>query len=290
MEDRDWLIIKVLQEQKNITKTAQTLFISQPNLTTRIRHIEEEFGVKMIYRGSRGVHFTPEGDYLAQCAQNMLLNIRQIKEQVVNMGNEVKGTLCIGASNYLSKYKIPRLLGLFKETYPQVEFKEITSFSKDVCGLLYNQDVHVGFVRSDFGWHGEKHVLYEEPVCVAAKEALTLADLPGKPRIDYHTDDSFKNLIDTWWSETFLQPPTVGMTVGYIDVCRSMVANGLGYAIVPYSLLDGVEPMHRIILQEKNGQPLLRKTWMLYHKEMLELKLVRLFLEFAESVDYAKLI
>ena len=141
MEDRDWLIIKVLQEQKNITKTAQTLFISQPNLTTRIRHIEEEFGVKMIYRGSRGVHFTPEGDYLAQCAQNMLLNIRQIKEQVVNMGNEVKGTLCIGASNYLSKYKIPRLLGLFKETYPQVEFKVITSFSKDVCGLLYNQDV-----------------------------------------------------------------------------------------------------------------------------------------------------
>ena len=167
---------------------------------------------------------------------------------------------------------------------------DLLSFSKDVCGLLYNQDVHVGFVRSDFGWHGEKHVLYEEPVCVAAKEALTLADLPGKPRIDYHTDDSFKNLIDTWWSETFLQPPTVGMTVGYIDVCRSMVANGLGYAIVPYSLLDGVEPMHRIILQDKNGQPLLRKTWMLYHKEMLELKLVRLFLEFAESVDYAKLI
>ena len=65
MEDRDWLIIKVLNEQKNITKTAQALFISQPYLTTRIRHIEDEFGVKMIYRGSRGVHFTPEGDYLA---------------------------------------------------------------------------------------------------------------------------------------------------------------------------------------------------------------------------------
>ena len=41
MEDRDWLIIKVLNEQKNITKTAQALFISQPYLTTRIRHIEK---------------------------------------------------------------------------------------------------------------------------------------------------------------------------------------------------------------------------------------------------------
>ena len=289
MEDRDWLIIKVLNEQKNITKTAQALFISQPYLTTRIRHIEDEFGVKMVYRGSRGVHFTPEGDYLAQRAQDMLLEIRRIKEQVVNMGSEVKGILRVGASNYLSKYKIPRLLGLFKECHPKVEFNVVTTLSRDVCGLLYNQDVHVGFVRSDFGWRGEKHILYEEPVCIASKNALSLDDLPRLPRIDYHTDDSFKNQIDAWWCETFSQPPTIGMTVGYIDVCRSMVANGLGYAIVPASLLDGVVPMHRLPIKDQQGQPILRKTWMLYHKEMMELKLVRLFLDFAKSVDYSEL-
>ena len=135
MEDRDWLIIKVLNEQKNITKTAQALFISQPYLTTRIRHIEDEFGVKMIYRGSRGVHFTPEGDYLAQRAQDMLLEIRRIKEQVVNMGSEVKGILRVGASNYLSKYKIPRLLGLFKECHPKVEFNVVTTLSRMYAGF-----------------------------------------------------------------------------------------------------------------------------------------------------------
>lgn len=286
MEERDWLIIKVLSEQKNITKTAQALFISQPSLTARIRQIEDEFGVKMIYRGSRGVHFTPEGDYLAHCACKMLADIRHVKEQVINMGTDIKGTLRVGASNYLSKHKIPRLLGLFKERYPNVEFNVITIWSRDICSLLYNQDVHVGFMRSDFGWHGEKYIIYEAPICIASKKTIGLKDLPNLPRIDYHTDDSHKTLLETWWNENFSQPPTIGMTVGYLDICKSMVINGLGYAIVPSDLLDDAGDIHKIYITDKQGNPILRKTWMLYHQEILELKVVRLFLDFAKAMDF----
>jgi len=286
MEDRDWIIIKVLYEYKNVTKAAQALFISQPSLTARIRQLEEELGVKMIYRGSRGIHFTPEGDYMAHCAQHMLTNIRQIKEQVINMGADIKGTLRVGASNYLSKHKIPRLLGLFKEKYPNVEFNVSTTWSRDICSLLNNQDVHVGFVRSDFGWRGEKHILYEEPICVASKNAISLNDLPKLPRIDYHTDDSYKLLLDTWWSNNYALPPTIGMTVSYLDICKSMVINGLGYAIVPSNLLDDVKDIHKIYITDKEENLILRKTWMLYQKEIVELKMVKLFLDFAKEMDF----
>lgn len=286
MEDRDWIIIKVLYEYKNVTKAAQVLFISQPSLTARIRQLEEELGVKMIYRGSRGIHFTPEGDYLAHCAQQMLTNIRQIKEQVINMGADIKGTLRVGASNYLSKHKIPRLMGLFKEKYPNVEFNVITTWSRDICSLLNNQDVHVGFVRSDFGWRGEKHILYEEPICIASKNAISLNDLPKLPRIDYHTDESYKMLLDSWWSNNYAQPPTIGMTVSYLDICKSMVINGLGYAIVPSNLLDDVKDIHKIYITDKEENLILRKTWMLYQKEIVELKMVRLFLDFAKKMDF----
>ena len=40
MEERDWQIIKTLYEQKNITKTARVLYMSQPTLTARIKQIE----------------------------------------------------------------------------------------------------------------------------------------------------------------------------------------------------------------------------------------------------------
>lgn len=289
MEDRDWLIIKILHEQKNITKAAQMLFISQPSLTARIHQIEDEFGVKIIYRGSRGIHFTTEGDFLAQCAQEALTNIRRVKEQVINMGSDIKGTLRVGASNYLSKYKIPSLMGLFKKRYPHVEFNVITSWSRDICSLLYSQDVHVGFMRSDFGWRGEKYVLYEEPICIASRNEIDFRNLPKLPRIDYHTDASFQSLLDSWWRDNFSQPPTIGMTVGYIDICKAMVVNGLGYAIVPGMLLDDAQDIHKINIVDNSGKQILRKTWMIYQKEITDLKIVRLFLDFARSVDVSKL-
>jgi DNA-binding transcriptional LysR family regulator len=290
MEDRDWLIIKVLHEQKNVTKAAQALFISQPALTARIHQIEDYFGVKMIYRGSKGIHFTPEGDYLAKCSQDMLTTIRRIKEQVTNMGAEIKGTLRIGASNYLSQHKLPRLLGLFKERYPNVEIKVITNWSRGICSLLYNQDVHMGFVRSDFGWQGEKHILEEEPICVASKQEISLPDLPKLSRIDYHTDDTYKTLLAAWWNEQFSQPPKIGMMVSYLDICKAMVINGLGYAIVPDSTFNDVDgPIHRIYITDKEGKPILRRTWMLYQKEILELKIAKLFIEFAKTMDFNRL-
>ncbi|WP_238933669.1 helix-turn-helix domain-containing protein [Brevibacillus choshinensis] len=68
MDDRDWQVLHILYNQKNITKTAQLLFITQPALTKRLMQIEEEFGVKIVNRGIKGVHFTPEGELLAKRA------------------------------------------------------------------------------------------------------------------------------------------------------------------------------------------------------------------------------
>lgn len=289
MEDRNWLIIKVLHEHKNITKAAQALFISQPSLTARIRQIEEEFGIKMIYRGSRGIHFTPEGDYLAQCAQTMLTTFSQMKEQVANMSSEIKGTLRLAAPNYLARFKLPRLLRLFKERYSNVEFDVINAWSRDICSLLYNQDVHVGFVRTDYGWGGEKYLLHQEPVCIASKKEICFRDLPKLSRIDYHTDASYKTFLRTWWGENFSQPPKISMTVSQLDICKAMVVNGLGYGILPSTIFDDDEPVCQIPITDKSSNPILRNTWMLYQKEILELKMVQLFVDFTKTVDFRNL-
>ncbi|MCY7768212.1 helix-turn-helix domain-containing protein, partial [Bacillus inaquosorum] len=43
MEKRDWIILKTVYEEKNITKAAERLFIAQPTLTYRLQQIEKEF-------------------------------------------------------------------------------------------------------------------------------------------------------------------------------------------------------------------------------------------------------
>lgn len=285
MEDRDWLLLQVLYEKKNITKTGQDLFISQPTVTARIQKIEDEFSIKIVYRGNKGVHFTPQGEYLAKFARETLINLRKAKEHLLNLEQNVAGTLRIGASKYFTKYKLPRILRLFKNNYPSVEFKVMTAWSHDVFNLVNSQEVHVGFVRGDYSWSGEKHLLFEESTVIASVSELNLSDLPAQPRIDYRTDAMSKASIENWWRQNYTVPPLISMEVDTVDTCKEMVLNGLGYAIMPGMILQGVTDIHTIAMTDKSGSPLVRKTWLVYQEELLEMNTVRSFVEFVKSLE-----
>jgi DNA-binding transcriptional LysR family regulator len=283
MDNRDWLILKLLYEKKNISKTALSLYISQPALTNRLQQIEKEFGVQIVLRERRGVSFTPEGEYLAKYADEMLLQLEKAKENISNMKNGVSGTLKLGVSKFIMKYKLPRLLKLFKQQYPNVEFKIVSGWSRDVFNLVYNQDVHISFIRGDYNWPDSKHLLIEENICVVSKSKIEMKDLPKLPRIEYKTDYLFRALLDNWWSENFSEPPLISMEVDQADTCMEMVINDLGYAIMQDIVIKGVDDLQRINIKDKNGEPILRKTWMFYHEKSLELNAVRAFVDFVKN-------
>ncbi|MBM7652047.1 helix-turn-helix domain-containing protein [Neobacillus cucumis] len=60
MDKRDWHILQMLYREKNITKVAGNLFMSQPALTKRIQQIENEYEVKVIHRGKKGSNLLPK--------------------------------------------------------------------------------------------------------------------------------------------------------------------------------------------------------------------------------------
>ncbi|MCM3714185.1 LysR family transcriptional regulator [Halalkalibacter oceani] len=285
MRDQDWQIIKVLFQTKNITKAANQLFISQPALTNRIQQIEKEFGVQLIHRGRRGVHFTSEGEYLAKTADEMLLKIRLIKEDVKNIGKDVTGTLRIAVSHIFTRYKLPRLLKLFHNLYPDVEFQVIAGRSKDVFQLVSNNDVHIGFVRGDYTWHESKHLLFEETICVASQRNISMENLPSLARVNYQTEPLLKTTIDNWWRENYSQPPLIGMEVDKVDTCKEMVIHGLGYGIFPSAILDDRQDLYKMDLLDKDGKPVIRKTWMIVKDDTLQLNIVNAFVEFVAELD-----
>lgn len=287
LNERDWMVLQILYREKNITKTAKDLHLSQPALTNRIQQLENEFGVKIVNRGRRGVQFTPQGEYLAKSAHKMLLNIQEIRENVLNMENNIAGTLRLGVSNFFTDYMLPDLLKTFKEQYPNIEFKVTTNFSSHIAQLIFNQDVHIGIVRGDYSWKEQKQLLFEETICIASKEKIDIDKLPYLPRIDYHTDPPFRHSINNWWSEHFTQPPLINIEVDKAHTCKKMVANGLGYAILPSMILNDVHDIYKMDISTIDGKPLVRRTWMLYHEDSLQLNIVKAFVHFMEE-QYSK--
>lgn len=293
MDYRDWEILKVLYIEKNITKAARLLYITQPALTTRLKHMQEELDTKIVTRESRGVHFTPQGEYLAHCADEILAQYNKIKEHVRKMShdseNEVVGTLKLGGSNHFANYELPRLLKLFKDRYPHVEVRVTTGWSKDITQLIHNKDVHIGFVRGDYSHRGlKRNLLFEEKICVTSREEMDISNLPNLPRIDYSGDYLLKSLIDKWWAENFNQPPFISIVVDQAETCKEMVMNGLGYGIISNRALKDMKDLYKIDLTDRNGEPILRRTWMYYHEESLQWNVARAFVNFIEELGLEK--
>ncbi|GAE35978.1 LysR family transcriptional regulator [Halalkalibacter akibai] len=289
MDERDWTILMELYEKKNITKTAQSLYISQPTLTKRIQHIEQEYKVSIINRGTKGVQFTPQGEYLAKCAKEMIKKLQNIKETVLNMEEEVTGTLRLGVSNYIATHKLPGLLKQFQVKFPKVNYKVTTGWSQEVFTQAYHRDVQIGIVRGDYQWPESKLLLFEEYICITSTQKIELEDLPSLPRIDYETDTLLLQIIDNWWSRTFSQPPLIGMEVDKGVTCKEMVMNGLGYGILPSALIDDHPELYTIYLTDEQGKPLVRKTWLFYHEDSLKIKVINEFVRFIEQSNVSKM-
>jgi len=285
MNVQDWKMLATLFETENITQAAERLFVSQPTLTSRIKRLEEQYEVPIIIRKRRGITFTPEGEELALHAKKMLREEQAITEKIHNMKKEVAGILRVGVSNFFALNKMPKLLRLFKEKYPNVEFQVVTGWSSEMHRHILNHDVHISFIKGDYPWKGEKELLYEEEICVAAPWDFKWEELPKLPRIDYFTDGLMKNIVDEWWYNNYSENPSINIQVNQVETCKEMVVNGLGYAILANLVVRPFPELYIKPIHDPEGKKITRKTWMYYHGDSMELNIVRAFITFIRSLD-----
>lgn len=284
MEERDWIILQTLYEEKNITKAAQTLYVSQPALTYRLQQLEKDFKTKIVFRGKKGVEFTAQGEYLVQYAKEMLHTLRKTKERVENMDDKIQGTLRLGVSSNFARYQLPPMLKQFLSIYPDIEIHLKTGFSSEITQLIYKEEIHIGIIRGEHSWSEQKLLLAKEPICLVSKSEVDISQLPSLPRIHYKTDPSLQNVINRWWQERFDQPPFITMEVDRIETCKEMVNNGLGYAIFPKACLSESDELYHRNLTNEHNEDILRDTWVVYRNSSLELNMIRAFVDFIKGI------
>lgn len=283
MDAKDWHMLITLHEQRNITKSAERLYISQPALTYRIQQLEKEFGTKIVSRGKKGVEFTVKGEFLVEYSKEMLLQLRKAKEHIVNMDKTVKGTLRLGVSGMFARYELPSLLKNFLQMYPHVDINLKTGWSSEINHMLQKEEVHMGIVRGNYNWQGNKDLIREENICIVSSSQIDFEQLPSLPRINYLTDPSLRNLIENWWQDTFKVPPFISMEVDRIDTAKQMVLNGLGYAILPSICIKNDEPLITSPIVLNDDSYLQRSTWIIYRESTLELATVKAFIDFIKE-------
>ena len=283
MDEKDWIALRILSEEKNISRASERLYISQPALTYRLKNLEEEFGTRLFFKIKGGIEFTSEGLHLAEYAEEMIKNLQKTKDYMLNMQNEVRGTLRLGVSSNFAQYKLPKLLKGFSTEHPHVQFSVNTGWSTEIMSLLDSSSVQLGILRGNYDWYGTKTLLHKERLCLISKKEINMDRLPQLPFIQYKTDSSLKNLINGWWNDRFSEPPFVTMETDRQETCKEMVKNDLGIAILPEICLQPSDNLYTYGLSYKKGEPVLRNTWLMYNQDSLQLSTVKHFIDFLNN-------
>ncbi|QJW47250.1 LysR family transcriptional regulator [bacterium BFN5] len=140
MDSKDWEILKIISEEKSITKAAERLYISQPALTYRLKNMEKEFKTKILIRTSTGILLTSQGEQLLHYANEMLIKMMNIKDRILNESDKISGSLRLGVSSIFAHYRLPALLEQFLTLYPNVKISLKTGLSSKVHRMLLQED------------------------------------------------------------------------------------------------------------------------------------------------------
>ena len=130
----------------NISAAANQLFISQPAISKSISRLEQNLGVTLFTRSSRGVSLTMEGEILFRQAETAFTAIREGEDRLRRAGELGMGHLSIGVSTTLCRYVLLPWLRSFIHENPHIRISVSCQSSYQTIRALENGDIDLGLI------------------------------------------------------------------------------------------------------------------------------------------------
>ncbi|MBT8768876.1 LysR family transcriptional regulator [Metapseudomonas boanensis] len=120
---------------KSFRLTAEKLFSTQASISSRIAVLEDELGVKLFVRDSRGVTLTPEGHKVLEYAEQMMDTMHALK-QSIDTSSTAQGRIRIGAMDTVIHTWLSPLVSKVMEEFPAVEIELMADTARNLSEQL----------------------------------------------------------------------------------------------------------------------------------------------------------
>ncbi|MCC5959117.1 MAG: LysR family transcriptional regulator [Rhodobacteraceae bacterium] len=240
MLDKLEMFIAVAREG-HFGRAASSLGITQPSLSNGIKHLEEQLGVQLVFRGSRYGGLTPEGQTALVWARRIVGDTRQLKEEMRFKRHGLAGRLRIAVIPTALTWAA-RLAAKFCEKHPNVRLTILSRTSIEILSMLDNLDVDAGISYLDNEPMGRvsTEALYEERyllVCGAAspfagRDAVGWDELQGERLCLLTPDMQNRRIINRNFADANVTPET-WVEANSTVVLMAMVAEGGWMTVMP---------------------------------------------------------
>ncbi|MED4654339.1 LysR family transcriptional regulator [Bacillus pseudomycoides] len=157
MESHDLWIFKHVAELQSISRAAEKLGYVQPNISQRIKNLEDELGVKILKRNNRGVTLTEEGIVLLDYTNEIMLLMNEAKSKI--NPQKWRESLTIGASQTISAVKVPQLFSSFLASYKNIDVKIRTNDNAKLQEMLLYGELDGIFLSGTYN-HSQLETVY----------------------------------------------------------------------------------------------------------------------------------
>jgi len=138
-----------IAEEKNLTRAAKRLFTSQPAISAQIKSLEEELGISLFVRKSKGMELSPAGVELQQDAHNILVSIEQMQQKARLLNDQIAGVVRFGLNGDSDLLQISKFLAMINETSSAIESRFYQGNSGDILLDIQHGNLDIGTVYGD---------------------------------------------------------------------------------------------------------------------------------------------
>ncbi len=242
MNLRDLHYLVALAEHRHFGRAADACFVSQPTLSTQIKKLEEELGVKLVERTPGKILLTETGREITGRARAVLAETDEIKAIAQRARDPEAGTLRLGIFPTLGPYLLPHVVPLLRERFPRLELLLTEEKTEHVLRMLREGALDAGIVAlpvHEDSLHSE--FLFEEPFVLAVpdhhplathKTKLKLADLENEHLLLLEDGHCLRDQ-----ALEVCQLAGAGEKTGFratsLETLRQMVAANVGITLLP---------------------------------------------------------
>jgi LysR family nitrogen assimilation transcriptional regulator len=260
-------------ELKSFSKAAAYLHVAQPALGLQIRKLEDELGVKLLNRHSRGITPTEAGLLLREHANIILRQIERAKLSLTDLSGPPRGKIAVGVTPTLNLILAAQLVERCIRDYPNVSLSIVGGMSEDLMKWVESDRLDLAFSYNPSAVQGLVcEPLLIEDLCLIgpAKNAAPsntdtarLEEITGLPLILPSMSSGMRTLVEDVANDHGIKVSPL-LEIDSVTAMKELVIKGVGHAILPLGAVKREVDDGRIVARRFTDPSLSREMYLVY--------------------------
>ncbi len=236
-----------VSDSHSFSRAAEQLFITQPAVSKRISALEHQLNARLFDRIGKTVQLTEAGRALLPSAQRILAELEESRRAISNLNQRVDGTLRLATSHHIGLHRLPPVLREFTTSYPEVDLDIRFMDSEEACSSVLKGEVELAIATlpehdwqqliSQTIWHDPLDIVISAQHPLAGQLNLSIDTLRSLPAI-LPARNTFTRVLLEQALGLNEQNLNIALETNYLETIKMMVSIGLGWSVLPVSMLS----------------------------------------------------